>query len=75
MGKVKFRVGDRVIANDKAPGDYRGRVGTIAEHVRGRVEYGVRFDGEAVVEYQNSWWLDSDGPPSSPGVTSPRNNL
>lgn len=68
VAKVKFQVGERVIANDKAPGDCRGRVGTVAEHARGRVEYGVRFDGKTAVEYLNSWWLDAA---HRRGVTGP----
>ena len=57
--RFKFDVGDSVTVNDKAPGDYRGRSGTIAVRGPGKTEYGVMFDGGKDVEYLNSWWLDS----------------
>jgi len=56
MGKWKFNPGDRVMANEKALGDYRGRQATIVEHGPGTAEYTVNFDGQIV--YLNSWWLD-----------------
>lgn len=56
--RFKFKVGTRVRANEKAPGDYEGREGTVVERGPGKSEYGVRFDGEEVTAYLNSWWLD-----------------
>ena len=56
MAKCKFNPGDRVVANEKAPGDYRGRQATIVERGPGTTEYTVNFDGQIV--YLNSWWLD-----------------
>ncbi len=58
--KTKFSIGDRAQANDKAPGDYEGRVGAITEVGPGRAEYGIRFtDGqEPSTGHLMSWWLD-----------------
>jgi len=56
MGKWKFNRGDKVIVKEKAPGDYRGRQGTIIGHGPGRAEYTVNFHSQ--VTYLNSWWLD-----------------
>ena len=56
MGKRKFNPGDKVIANEKAPGDYRGRQATVVGHGPGTAEYAVNFDGQIV--YLNSPWLD-----------------
>ena len=56
MGKWKFNPGDIVVANEKAPGDYRGRQATIVKRGPGTAEYTVSFDGQIV--YLNSWWLD-----------------
>ena len=56
--RFKYDIGDRVTANDKAPGDYKGRSGAIAIRGPGKAEYGVMFDGGKDVEYLNSWWLD-----------------
>ena len=53
----KLAVGDRCIANEKAPSDYRLRRGTITELGAGGSMYGVRFDGADGVEYLYSWWL------------------
>jgi hypothetical protein len=56
---MKFNVGDRVTANDKAPGDYRSRAGTVFEVGPGKSEYGIRFEGAGPLEgYLMSWWLD-----------------
>ena len=57
-GVWKFVLGDRVVANEKAPGDYEGKSGTIVERGPGKVEYGVILDGEKQTVYLNSWWLD-----------------
>jgi hypothetical protein len=51
-------MGDRVVANEKAPGDYEGLRGTVVECGPDKVEYGVRFDGREETAYLNSWWLD-----------------
>ena len=54
----KFELGARVKANEKAPGDYVGRVGTVVERGRGQSEYGIRFDDGKGTEYLSSTWLD-----------------
>lgn len=59
--KLKFQLGDRVRANEKAPGDYVEREGTVTD--RGPMgDYGVRFDDghptKAGHGYLNSGWLD-----------------
>lgn len=56
--KWKFALKDRVVANEKAPGDYAGKFGTVMERGPGKVEYGIRFDGQEGIDYLNSWWLD-----------------
>ncbi len=53
----KFRPGDRVRANDKAPGDFRGRYGRVVRR-NGRPEYEVLFDGDTVTNFLDSHWLD-----------------
>jgi hypothetical protein len=58
---AKFQEGDRVRANDQAPGDYRGRVGTIQSRGPGRAEYLVHFaplKNCPLEGHLNSWWLD-----------------
>jgi hypothetical protein len=57
-GRWKFGLGSRVRANDKAPGDCRGREGAVVERGPGKSEYGIRFDGQRDTVYLNSWWLD-----------------
>lgn len=54
----KFEVGDRVRANEKAPGDYVGLEGVVVERGPGKSECGVRFDN-GKPGHLNSWWLDS----------------
>jgi hypothetical protein len=44
------------VGNEKAPGDYRGREGTIIECGPGKGEYTVEIDGKKT--FLNSWWLD-----------------
>jgi hypothetical protein len=56
MGKWKCNPGDIVVANEEAPGDYRGRQATIIGHGPGIAEYTVNFNGQ--IAYLNSWWLD-----------------
>ena len=56
VGKWKFNIGDQVLANEKAPGDYRCRKGTIVQRGPSRGEYTVNIDGEKT--FLNSWWLD-----------------
>ena len=53
----KFRPGDRVRANEKAPGDYRGRFGTVVRRTD-RPEYEVLFDSDEVTSFLDSDWLD-----------------
>lgn len=47
-----------MVANGKAPGDYEGKFGAVVERGPGKVEYGVKFDGQEETVYLNSWWLD-----------------
>ena len=54
MGKWKSKPEDTVIANEKAPVDYRGRQATIVENGPGTAEYTVNFDGQIL--YLNYWW-------------------
>jgi hypothetical protein len=57
--KYKFEVGDRVKANDKAPGDYEGQIGLVVLRGPGKCEYGVQFDGDMRgVGFLDSWCLD-----------------
>jgi hypothetical protein len=58
--KPKFEIGDLVIANDEAPGDYRGRRGRIKARIE-RAQYDVAFDtadGGHATGVLMSWWLD-----------------
>ena len=60
MGKVKFHVGDRVQANEKAPGDYDGREGVVTDRALDS-QYRVEFEpltGNAPFGYLYSWQLD-----------------
>ena len=57
-GRWKFAIGDRFIANDKAPIDYKGKFGTIVERGPGKAEYGVIIDNEEEKSYLNSPWID-----------------
>jgi hypothetical protein len=57
-GVWKFALGDRVVANQKAPGDYQGLCGAIVERGPGKVEYGVKLDGQGETIYLDSRWLD-----------------
>jgi hypothetical protein len=57
--KPKFVIGDHAKANDKAPSDYRGRIGTIMEIGPGKSEFRVEYtDGGQPHGYLMSWWLD-----------------
>jgi len=57
--KTKFQTGQRVIANDKAPGDYKGHAGTVLQHNPPTSEYQVQFDGdERGPGWLESWRLD-----------------
>ena len=49
----QFDIGARVIVNEKAPGGYRARLGTVSEIVFGS-RYEVRFDNRELV------YLDSE---------------
>ena len=54
----EFDVGARVVINEKAPGGYEARLGTVAEIVLGS-RYGVRLDNQQeLIVYLNSEWLD-----------------
>lgn len=56
MGGRKFRPGDKIIANENAPGDYRGLQGIVIGYGPGASEYTVDLNGQRT--YLNSWWLD-----------------
>jgi hypothetical protein len=57
--KAKFQIGERAIANDRAPGDYSGRTGTVLQHKADTSEYRVQFDGDSRVPgWLSSWMLD-----------------
>jgi hypothetical protein len=57
-GGSKFRQGDRVRANDKAPGDYQGKAGTVWSYETDS-QYWVEFDGDhRGPGCLRSWWLD-----------------
>ncbi len=61
--KPKFQAGDRVRANDHAPGDYKERVGTVRAIGPGRAEYEVTFEPEGdkpTSGHLMSWWLDRE---------------
>jgi hypothetical protein len=57
---ASFMIGDRVRANERAPGDYRDRDGTITEIGPGQSEFRVEFeDGrQPTTGYLRSSWLD-----------------
>ncbi len=60
MGKMKFQVGDRVRANEKAPGDYEGRDGVVTDRSL-ESQYQVEFAplvGNASFGCLYSWQLD-----------------
>jgi hypothetical protein len=54
-----FSIGDHVLANDQAPGDYRRRNGIITEIGPGTLEFRVEFeDGrQPTTGYLQSEWL------------------
>ncbi len=57
--RTKFQPGDQVLANDNAPGDYKGRQGVVLQHGPHKAEYWVRFDGdERGPGCLDSWCLD-----------------
>lgn len=57
--KEKFIPGNRARANEKAPGDYEGKNGTVLGRVSGKSEYQVQFDDDARgPAYLDSWMLD-----------------
>ncbi len=54
----EFDVGTRVVVNEKAPGGYRARLGTVLEIVLGS-RYGVAFDNKKeLTVYLDSECLD-----------------
>jgi hypothetical protein len=59
-GGSRFKVGDLVMANSKAPGDYRGRRGHITEVSTDDAEFRVEFeDGlRPTTGYLLARWLD-----------------
>lgn len=60
QGRRKFANGDRVIAKESAPADFRERIGTVVDYGPGKAEYTIRFDDNpTVVTYLQSPWLDS----------------
>ena len=61
--KTKFISGERNKANDKAPGDYTGRVGTVLRHKATTSEYEVQFDDDSRGPgWLYSWQLDRIAP-------------
>jgi len=59
----RFSIGQRVKANEKAPGDYEDREGIISDVKRGTrtLQYGISFEpelGKANDGYLDSWMLD-----------------
>ena len=68
MSLVRLKIGDSVRVNEKAPGDYQGRVGVIIEVPPGRSECRVLFEeesGKALDSYLDAHWLDQVQPWSS----------
>lgn len=65
--RLKFKVGDHVRANEKAPMDYAGREGIVievarAQTTRRQLQYGVQFTREprkANTGHFDSWMLDT----------------
>lgn len=56
---AKFQAGQRVVANEKAPGDYEGHSGTVLAHHPPTYEYQVQFDGDGRGPgWLASWQLD-----------------
>lgn len=53
--KAKFQMGERVTANEKAPGDYQGHSGAVLQHKADSSEYQVQFDGDG----RGPGWLPS----------------
>jgi hypothetical protein len=53
----KLRPGDRIRVNEKAPGDLRGRYGTVIRR-NGGSEHEVQFDGDTDTNFLDSDWLD-----------------
>jgi len=57
MPRWKFATGDRVVANEKAPGDYEGRHGKVLRCLP-ESQYEVQFDGDPRGPgCLYSWWL------------------
>jgi hypothetical protein len=56
----RFTVGDQIMANDKAPSQYRGRRGLITEVSPGGWECRVEFEDGAMPAsvYLSSRWLE-----------------
>lgn len=61
--KPKLEIGQLAVANEKAPGDYRGRRGTVLQHKSSTSEYQVQFEGDdRGPGWLSSWQLDSVSP-------------
>ena len=56
MGRRKFKIGDRVIGNDKK-GSFVDRKGTIVRYIPEYSQYQVLFD-DGRTETVYSWWID-----------------
>ena len=56
MGRRKFKIGDRIIGNDKK-GSFADRKGTIVGYIPEYSQYQVRFD-DGKTETVYSWWID-----------------
>jgi hypothetical protein len=64
--RKKFQTGERVIGNEKAPGDYEGHIGTVLAHNPSASEYEVQFDVDGRGSgWLGSWQLDSATQPES----------
>ena len=56
MGRRKFKIGDRVIGNNKKA-SFAGRKGTIVGYIGEYSQYQVLFD-DGITETVYSWWID-----------------
>lgn len=53
--KAKFQIGEQVIANGNAPGDYEGMRGIVRRHLPRTSEYEVQFESDD----RGPGWLSS----------------
>jgi len=56
MDRRKFKIGDRVIGNDKKA-SFADRKGTVVGYIREHSQYQVLFD-DGATETVYSWWID-----------------